>query len=80
MEIAVRFQLDGLIRGDTNFDESNINGQSSEPSNEADEWLSEEKELPVSIREDTVVFNTVKSLTKKISKTNFGILNLNIAK
>ena len=78
MEIAVRFQLDGLIRGDTNFDESNINGQSSEPSNEVDEWLSEEKELPVSIREDTVVFNTVKSLTKKISKTNFGESNIDV--
>ena len=77
MEIAVRFQLDGLIRGDTNFGESNINGQSSESSNEVDEWLSEEKELPVSIREDTVVFNTEKSPTKKISKTNFGKSNIN---
>ena len=76
MEIAVRFQLDGLIRGDTNFGESNIDGQSSESSNEVDEWLSEEKELPVSIREDTVVFNTEKSLTKKISKTNFGESNI----
>ena len=77
MEIAVRFQLDGLIRGDTNFGESNINGQSSDSSNEVDEWLSEEKELPVSIQEDTFFSNTEKSPTKKMSKTDFIESNTN---